>query len=231
MHPSKKTGALFIVAALSLFNAACTAQPPASGQPNASEGAHRPDGALHKNALPPPSSTPKSTAAERPSSTISIDSFVPADSKIRMEKHGDLNGDGYEDALLVLQNKEAADKESHPRTLMIIGGTPSGRPEKIIDNSSAILCTSCGGMMGDPLADITLAPGHFTIRFEGGSRELWSREYDFHYSQKDGDWILDSILEKDADRITNETTSTRLEKKDFGTVSIKNFDPETVPSD
>ncbi|WP_226469570.1 hypothetical protein [Luteimonas panaciterrae] len=229
MHPSK-TRALFVAATLSLFNAACTAQPPASGQPEASKDAPRSDAAPHKSLPASPSSTPKGASDAQPSFTIDAGSFVPAGFEIRMEKHGDLNADGHDDALLVLQSKETRDKDSRPRALVIIGGTPDGRPKKLVENSSAVLCASCGGMMGDPLADITVSPGRFAIRFEGGSRELWSREYDFHYSQKDTDWILDHLVEKNSDRITGDAASKRLDQKDFDIVSINNFDPETMPA-
>jgi hypothetical protein len=151
-----------------------------------------------------------------------IGRFVPKDATIRMQKRGDLDGDGRADVLLVLQRN--AQSESTPRSLTILRGAADGSLEKVIDNPRAILCQSCGGMMGDPLSDVTIGPGGFVIAFEGGSRELWSRQYTFAYSRDDDDWHLDRIDEKVSDRVSGHQQEKRMTREQIGSVSIKDFD-------
>src|SRR5690606_1386389 len=91
-----------------------------------------------------PSANPREIDAD-------IARFVPDDTMVRLEKRGDLDGDDDQEVLLVLQNDAQA--ESTPRSLVILRGTADGSFKKSVENPDAILCLSCGGMMGDPLSD------------------------------------------------------------------------------
>lgn len=155
--------------------------------------------------------------------------FVPDDTIIRMEKRGDLDGDGDQDVLLVLRNK--AQSESAPRTLTILRGAEDGSFEKVIENPNAILCPSCGGTMGDPLSDIEIHAGGFTVTFEGGSRELWSRTYNFAYSETEDDWHLDRIDRKVLDRIDGNQDESHATREQIGAVSIGDFDAALMAQD
>jgi hypothetical protein len=152
--------------------------------------------------------------------------FVPNDAMIRMEKRGDLDGDGDPDVLLVLQEKPLA--ESAPRTLMILRGVAGGSFEKAIENPDAILCQSCGGMMGDPLSDVNVNADGFALIFEGGSRELWSRTYSFAYSKTEGDWHLERIDVTVLDRIDGHDEESHATRETIGVVSIRDFDAASM---
>src|SRR3546814_1782976 len=84
---------------------------------------------------------------------------------------------------------------------MILRGAADGSFEQVVSNPDAILCPSCGGMMGDPLSEVEVHPGGFVLAFEGGSRELWSRTYGFAYSQARDGWYLERVDMKVLDRI------------------------------
>lgn len=155
--------------------------------------------------------------------------FIPDDTTISMEKRGDLDGDGDQDVLLALQKKAQA--ESTPRALVILRGAADGSFEKVIENPDAILCQSCGGMMGDPLSGIEIHAGGFALAFEGGSRELWSRTYSFAYSETADDWHLERIDRKMLDRIDGHQKESHATREQIGAVSIKDFDAALMAQD
>ena len=158
-----------------------------------------------------------------------IAALVPDDTAVIMEKRGDLDGDGDQDVLLVLQKKTQA--ESAPRGLMILRSAADGSFEKVVENPSAILCQSCGGMMGDPLSDVEIHTGEFVLAFEGGSRELWSRTYSFTYSETEGDWHLERIDRSVLDRIDGNLEESHATREQIGVVSIKDFDAALMAQD
>lgn len=156
--------------------------------------------------------------------------FVPDPSRIRMERRGDLDGDGDEDALLVLAPRPGADARFDPRTLLVLLRGADGKFAKAIDNPDAIHCERCGGMMGDPLQDISIDKSGFTLRLEGGSRELWSQTFRFDYSRKDAMWMLVSIEEGGADRATGNAARKRRSVEDFGMIPLDRFSIKEFPA-
>lgn len=171
--------------------------------------------------------TTRSASGEIGGSDIST--FVPDDAVVLIERRGDLDSDGDIDVLLALENKSA--DESAPRSLVLLRRAGSGALEKAVDNPDAILCRSCGGTMGDPLADISVNAGEFSLRFEGGSRELWAREYRFLYSSKADDWLLEGVVSSTLDRINGEQRQKKATSSDIDPVSIKAFDAATMDAD
>jgi hypothetical protein len=114
---------------------------------------------------------------------------------------------------------------------MVLRQDPQGKLEKAVQNPSAILCQSCGGMMGDPLQGIKISAGEFSLRFEGGSRELWSREYRFVYSVQAQTWLLSEFESGALDKAKEESGSSRLTPKDFGSIPIERFNPAELSGD
>jgi hypothetical protein len=70
----------------------------------------------------------------------------------------------------------------------------------------------------------------FTLRFEGGSRELWSSEYRFAYARDRETWRLAGIVHGGFDRNDGKGAERRLTTADFGDVSLESFDPEDYPA-
>ena len=178
-------------------------------------------------------SPPSSAAAQHAASSGAAElvPFAPDPSRIRMERRGDLDGDGDEDVLLVLAPAAGADARFDPRTLLVLLRGADGRLARAFENPEAIPCERCGGMMGDPLQDISIDKSGFTMRLEGGSREVWSQEFRFDYSRRDAMWMLVSIEEEGADRMTGNTARKRRSVEDFGAIPLDRFSVVEFPVD
>lgn len=155
--------------------------------------------------------------------------LAPTGMVVRAGTRGDLDGDGDEDALVVIE-RNADHADSAPRGLLLLRRDDSGVLREALSSPNAILCRKCGGMMGDPLHGVRAGHGEFTLRFEGGSRELWSSEYRFVYARERDLWLLTDIVHGGFDRADGKTVERRLTASDFGDVSLESFDPEDYPA-
>ncbi|HEX7804401.1 MAG TPA: hypothetical protein VF471_16785 [Pseudoxanthomonas sp.] len=158
-----------------------------------------------------------------------ISYFIPEGASVRLEIHGDIDHDGDSDVLVVLRTSNEAQDRFKPRTLLVLRRNVSGELEKEVSNENAILCQACGGMMGDPLQGISIDTAGFTLRFEGGSRELWSQEYRFSYSTKFHTWLLDSVNSSESERLEDNSRSNRSRSRHLGSIPIDNFDSSEFP--
>ena len=169
--------------------------------------------------LPITTSSPESSLL---SQEAELSAFLPAGATLRLSARGDIDADGDDDALIVYTPESAT--ENVPRTLLLLLRDVGGALRKSVENPDAILCRKCGGMMGDPLQQIRVGLGEFTLRFEGGSRELWSSEFRFIYARDRGIWKLAEIIFNDFDRADGKAAEHRKGTADFGDVSLKEFD-------
>lgn len=156
--------------------------------------------------------------------------FAPAGMTIRARARGDLDGDGDEDLLIVVEH-DTDQSASIPRGLLLLRRDAAGDLHESLNSPEAILCRKCGGMMGDPLQEVRVGHGDFTLRFEGGSRELWSSEYRFEHAHDRELWLLADIVHSGFDRADGRIAERRLTVSDFGEVSLKSFHPEDYPAD
>ncbi len=156
--------------------------------------------------------------------------FAPAGTVLRASARGDLDGDGDEDALIVVE-REGAEADTAPRGLLLLRRDAAGALQSVVSNPGAILCRRCGGMMGDPLQGVRIGQAGFTLRFEGGSRELWSSEFRFVYARDRDAWRLAGIVHGGFDRADGKAAERRLGIADFGDVPLESFDPEDHPAD
>lgn len=105
----------------------------------------------------------------------------------------DLDADGREDGLLVLEELSPRDPEapgSLERILVLLARTAEGALEHAVRNERAIYCSDCGGAMGDPYVGIEPEPRGFTIRHYGGSAWRWGIEATFAADGAGGPWRL-----------------------------------------
>jgi hypothetical protein len=114
-----------------------------------------------------------------------VERFVePGTKAIALEK-SDLNGDGREDFILVLEKeKPARDADDFPvgqRPLLILLRGADGKLTAAKRNERIVMCSQCGGVFGDPfegvMPDNTFSVGHY-----GGSNR-WKFSYKFNYSR------------------------------------------------
>lgn len=174
--------------------------------------------------------TSAETAVRTATDDVELSRFVPPGATLRMSARDDLDGDGDEDALIAVEHGgvEASDI---PRALYLLRRDTDGVLQLAVDSPKAIPCRTCGGMMGDPLQSIRTGRGRFTLRFEGGSRELWSSEYSFEYVPDRDGWRLAGIAFGSFDRADGKSAQRSRGPADLGDVPLAAFDPDDFPAD
>lgn len=158
-----------------------------------------------------------------------VSEFIPKGYEERILETGDLNRDKIPDAILLLTKKDEdyySMEKPAGRPLIILLGKGNNKYVMAARNDNAVLCYHCGGAFGDPLEDVVIKNGYFSVQYYGGGRERWSREITFKYN--DADKKL--YLYKDGTEITD---TFDLEKempvkiktaKDFGKIPFEKFD-------
>ena len=160
-----------------------------------------------------------------------LSAFLPPGTSLRLAERGDIDGDGDQDAVIVLEAGDG-DAASQPRTLLLLRRDADGRLQRAIESPRAISCRRCGGMMGDPLQGIRIAPGVLTLRFEGGSRELWSKEFRFTSALGGEDWWLTGVMHRGFDRADGgKGTERTLSREEIDEVSLASFDASEFHAD
>jgi len=106
---------------------------------------------------------------------------------------GDLDRDGRQDGILVLEEtspRDADEPSSLNRVVILLLRRADGSFERVVRNDRAIYCSDCGGMMGDPYVGIETAPGRFTIHHYGGSAWRWGISTTFAVGEDGRSWKL-----------------------------------------
>ncbi|WP_231118164.1 hypothetical protein [Lysobacter silvisoli] len=159
--------------------------------------------------------------------------FIPAGSKRLALQRTDLDGDGREDALLIVDPPSAADAklgEGAPRSVLVLIRDADGRLQAARRSDKLVPCARCGGIAGDPFGYLRVHPGGFTVLLEGGSRERWSDEFVFDYSAPQQDWLLAKAVRSVVDTETGQDKRIELRVDDFGEVRFEAFDRDRLPS-
>lgn len=144
----------------------------------------------------------------------------------------DLNSDGLEDFVLVLERQKVSesdpDIEIDQRPYLILTRQPDGSLKTAKRNSRIVYCATCGGMMGDPFQGVEVGPNTFTVSHYGGSAWRWSVSYKFNYSRKDATWQLVKVEESTFHTSASEQMKTRTytPPRGFGKIDIADFDPD-----
>jgi hypothetical protein len=151
--------------------------------------------------------------------------------KIFYHKIGNLNRDSLPDLVAIYDyNRENANSDTESldnpldRTMLLYVGLPDGKLQLAKRNDRAVLCSNCGGQLGDPFDGITIKNGFFTLEFSGGTAFRWSRFVTFKYSKEERNWFLHrdggetfTIHNPDIVNHYMETTA------DFGVISLDMF--------
>jgi hypothetical protein len=158
--------------------------------------------------------------------------FVAADTRPITFERADLDRDGRQDAILVLEatRRRPDDEESDgfTRTLLVLVGQPDGTYREAARNDKVAYCTGCGGVMGDPFEGVAVKPGSFTVTNAGGSSWRWSVQYTFNYSRRDRAWQLVRIVSRSFNTNQPDLEEVKVSSppKDFGKIDLTEFDPE-----
>ena len=164
---------------------------------------------------------------------VEVKPFVEQRTKPIALESADLNGDGLQDYILVLERenpsiKDENDFPKNQRPLLILVRGADNKLTAAKRNELIVMCSQCGGMMGDPFAGVSVAKNTFTVSHYGGSAWRWSVAYKFNYSRIDRTWQLVRIEEESFHATDPQKTMKRKIKtppKNFGKVDIANFDP------
>jgi len=155
----------------------------------------------------------------------------PGTKAIALEK-SDLNGDGREDFLLVLEKeKPAKDADDFPvgqRPLLILLRGADDKLSVAKRNDRVIMCSRCGGVFGDPFEGVITGRNTFSVEHYGGSNWRWKYSYKFNYSRIEKTWQLVRVEEINyhTSNPNGGTTKIYTPPKHFGKIDIANFDPE-----
>lgn len=164
---------------------------------------------------------------------VEVKAFVEQGTKPIALESADLNGDGLKDYILVLERENPSSKDENDfpknqRPLLILVRGADKKLTAAKRNELIVMCSECGGMMGDPFMGVTVARNTFTVNHYRGSAWRWSVDFKFNYSRIDKTWQLVRIGEESFN--ANEPNKTfkrkiRTPPKDFGKVDIADFDP------
>ncbi|MCW5959725.1 MAG: hypothetical protein KIS76_06135 [Pyrinomonadaceae bacterium] len=160
--------------------------------------------------------------------------FIENGTKPIALESADLNGDALKDYVLVLErNALETDGDDYPtnqRPLLILVRGTDNKLREAKRNERMVMCSQCGGILGDPFAGVTVGKNTFTVNHYGGSAWRWSADYKFDYSRIDDTWQLVKIEKtsyhtlRPMEETLEETVLTP--PKDYGKVDIADFDPE-----
>lgn len=144
----------------------------------------------------------------------------------------DLNGDGLQDFVLVLERQKIkpADPEIEEgqRPLLLLLREPNGALKLASRNDRIVYCSTCGGMMGDPFMGVVAGPKTFAVSHYGGSSWRWSNAYVFKYSRRDATWQLVRVKEESFHASEPEKGKSKIytPPRHYGKIGIADFDPE-----
>jgi hypothetical protein len=161
-----------------------------------------------------------------------VQPFVERGTKAIALEAADLNGDGREDFILVLEKEDPArDEDDFPiaqRPLLILLRGEDGRLTAAKRNERLVMCSRCGGVFGDPFEGVEAGRNTFTVHHYGGSNWRWKYSYKFNYSRLDRTWQLVRTEETHFHTSDPDKMKTRVftPPKDYGKIDLADFDPE-----
>jgi hypothetical protein len=156
--------------------------------------------------------------------------FVEPGTKAIWLAKGDLDRDGREDAILVLERLARTSEdglEEQQRPLLIVLRQADGSLRVAKRNDRVVMCSDCGGVMGDPFQGVEAGPGTFTVSHYGGSAWRWTEDYRFNWSRKDRTWQLVRVEETSFHTMEPDKVERHVATppKDFGKIDFADFDP------
>lgn len=103
---------------------------------------------------------------------------IPPEYKVIRETSGDLTGDGLADSVRIL-HWDGDENNEESRILQVFENTKNGSYRLLVENENALMLSSEGGVMGDPLDGISIKNNSLFITFYGGSGWRWGITFQF----------------------------------------------------
>lgn len=171
---------------------------------------------------------------------IEISAFAEKGYRIIHWISSDLNGDGLDDYLLVIEKRKKDilgpdDSEigvdSEHRSILIIIRQPDQTLKLVKRNDIVASCKTCSGVYtANAFLQIIASKRSFSIRTQyQGTAFLDTFTYNFGYSRRDNTWQLIRVHENyEAERVQDESfVKIYTPPKDFGKIDFVDFDPES----
>lgn len=153
--------------------------------------------------------------------------FVPAGYRLLDMETGDLNRDAYPDKLLVLdtiQTDTTVTGSEARRPLLLLTADAQGRYTLAARNDNSVLCSGCGGMMGDPYQGLTIKKGYFSVEHYGGTGWRWTHILTFKYNPADAHWYLHRAGGESYHTGRPDDVKTHIETtRDFGRIRFEQY--------
>ena len=135
------------------------------------------------------------TTAVQPVIVPSFEISFPTDNKPLMQTSGDLDKDGVEEKVIVIDTDREGDLGTE-RDLLIFK-VSDGQWKMWNRSTGAILPSQGGGVMGDPFEALSVTNGAIVIKHFGGSRQKWSTTHRFRFQNDDWQLIGQTIVNDD----------------------------------
>jgi len=140
----------------------------------------------------------------------------------------DLNGDGLQDYLLILE-EPGSEEDGNLRELVILTRQDDRSLQLAKRNRKMVYCSKCGGGWGDPFdsENVITDTKTFSVDNYGGGGFRWSEGFKFNYSRRDRTWQLVEVTIStfNVNELDSEKTKIYRPPKDFGKIDIEDFDP------
>jgi hypothetical protein len=141
-----------------------------------------------------------------PSAGADVQAFVPQGWLLEARLEGDLDGDAFPDAVLVLVQSEAT-KDDRARALVVLQGQARGY--KLLGANGSLLATFGGAGVrgGDGAPTLSLTKRVLVVTQNGGSREFYGSTHRFRLQKKEG-FVLIGLDQSTGDSLNGATSST-----------------------
>lgn len=154
-----------------------------------------------------------------------MESFVPKGYEILASQKGQVNGDDFEDVVMILKAKNEAELSDYAggkpslRPLLVLVGDANGSLSQAARSDKAVFCVDCGGQMGDAFNALTIKDKNIEIAHSGGGggNNNWSRVLTFGYNAEKAAFVLLSDGEeswKPTDKKAKSFVEAKLEEFD-----------------
>jgi hypothetical protein len=135
------------------------------------------------------------TSVASPAVPSEVEALMPVGTNLIDYQVADLNADGSEDALIVVEKRIQPDVFAEvPRITMILLRNKNGQLELAEKNDQAYLCKRCLGSRDDIEQYLTVGKGTFEVSNHGGSPGYRRyKKFKFQYNTKNKTWILSKV--------------------------------------
>jgi hypothetical protein len=130
-----------------------------------------------------------------------LESFIPEQTIIFQQAHGDLNKDSIDDAALILEFVGETLEGERPRSLLILFKDKNNQYTEACRASDAVLDGNTGGMNEDPFLSMEIKRNVLRIDYAGGASDKWQSTHRYRY-QNEAFYVIGATLKNELHAVT-----------------------------